>query len=138
MYLSRWHRGVCEEPYAGVCVRKTVHWHADWPALRERLQYKTARPSHKSSRCARCPQASKQLPEVADTLDSLMELTLQHPAQRCAAAKLRPLWTALLGALDRALLATHRSKFTQFLLWFIAQQRRAYRVRVRVRVRVGA
>ena len=83
-------------------------------------------------------QASKELPEVADTLDSLMELTFQHLAQRCAAGQLRPAWTALLGAVDRALLATRRSKYTQFLLWFVAQQARAYRVRVRVRVRVGA
>ena len=66
---------------------------------------------------------------MADTLDSLMELTFQHLAQRCAAGQLRPAWTALLGALDRALLATHRSKFTQFLLWFVAQQARGRDVR---------
>ena len=41
---------------------------------------------------------------------------------RCGAGQLRPAWTTLLGALDRALLTTHRSKFTQFLLWFVAQQ----------------
>ncbi len=46
------------------------------------------------------------------------------PPNRCGAGQLRAAWTTLLGALDRALLATHRSKFTQFLLWFVAQQAR--------------
>ena len=76
----------------------------------------------------RPPQVSQQLPEVADTMDSLMELTFQHLAQRCAAGQLRTAWSALLVALDRALLATHRSKFTQFLLWFVAQQVRGARI----------
>jgi len=51
-------------------------------------------------------------------------LKRRSPPNRCGAGQLRAAWTTLLGALDRALLATHRSKFTQFLLWFVAQQAR--------------
>ena len=39
--------------------------------------------------CALAPQAFRErteLSELADTLDSLMELTFQHLAQRCASA----------------------------------------------------
>ena len=73
----------------------------------------------------RCPSSCRR---SRTPLDSLMELTFQHLAQRCAAGQLRPAWSALLVALDRALLATHRSKFTQFLLWFVAQQVRGTRI----------
>ena len=52
---------------------------------------------------------------------------VECPPTRCGAGQLRPAWTTLLGALDRALLSTHRSKFTQFLLWFVAQQARRQR-----------
>lgn len=51
-----------------------------------------------------------------------MELTFQHLEVRCATGQLRGAWTTLLGALERTLVSTHRCKFTQFLLFYLAQQ----------------
>ena len=60
--------------------------------------------------------------ELADTMDALMELTFQHLEVCCATGQLRGAWTTLLGALERTLVSTHRCKFTQFLLFYLAQQ----------------
>ena len=51
--------------------------------------------------------------ETADKLDSLMELTFQHLQRRQAAGQLGAAWDTLLGAFERCVLLTHRSKFTQ-------------------------
>ncbi|GBF88999.1 hypothetical protein Rsub_01498 [Raphidocelis subcapitata] len=55
--------------------------------------------------------------EAVDKLDSMMELVLQHMARRCEAGQLPQLWATLLAAFERSLLHTHRSKFTQYLLF---------------------
>lgn len=62
------------------------------------------------------PDAAKMLAlRCADTLDSLMELTLGHLARRVAApGQLEPAWQTLLAAFERYVLPVHRSKFTQF------------------------
>ncbi|KAA6429038.1 MAG: hypothetical protein FRX49_01148 [Trebouxia sp. A1-2] len=61
--------------------------------------------------------------ETADTLDSLMELTFDHLLWRCNdAAQLQRTWTVMLAAFDRTLLHTYRSKFTQFLVYYLCQQ----------------
>ena len=60
--------------------------------------------------------------ETADKLDSLMELTLEHLSRRQAAGQLLPAWDTLLAAFERSVLLTHRSKFTQFLLFFACRQ----------------
>ena len=51
--------------------------------------------------------------ETADKLDSMMELTFQHLERRGAAGQLGAAWDTLLGAFERSVLLTHRSKFTQ-------------------------
>ena len=51
-----------------------------------------------------------------------MELAFEHLRQRCVAGQLGGAWATLLAALERTLLATPRSKFTQFLLFYVAQQ----------------
>ena len=61
--------------------------------------------------------------ETADTLDSLMELTFDHLLWRCNdAAQLQRTWAVMLAAFDRTLLHTYRSKFTQFLVYYMCQQ----------------
>ena len=42
--------------------------------------------------------------------------------RRCKAGQLGDAWGTLLGAFERSILHTHRSKFTQFLLWFLADK----------------
>ena len=61
--------------------------------------------------------------ETADTLDSLMELTFDHLLWRCSeAGQLPRTWAVMLAAFDRTLLHTYRSKFTQFLVYYMCQQ----------------
>ena len=58
----------------------------------------------------------------ADRLDSLMEQMLAHLQWRCAQGQLGEAWASMLGSFERALLHAHRSKFTQFLLFYLAKQ----------------
>ncbi|KAK9817200.1 hypothetical protein WJX72_010975 [[Myrmecia] bisecta] len=60
--------------------------------------------------------------ETADKLDSMMELTLEHLQRRCQAGQLGQTWRSLLVAFERAMLPTHRSKFTQYLIFYLCQQ----------------
>ena len=60
--------------------------------------------------------------ETADSLDSLMELTFEHLVWRCSAGQLQRSWLVLLTAFERTLLHTYRSKFTQFLVYYLCQQ----------------
>ncbi|PNH03401.1 RNA polymerase I-specific transcription initiation factor RRN3 [Tetrabaena socialis] len=66
------------------------------------------------------PQASSRPPvdEMANKLDSMMELAFEHLAKRIAAGDQRQVWETLLSAFERTVLNTHRSKFTQFLLFY--------------------
>lgn len=67
-------------------------------------------------------ETEKQLPvdETADKMDSLMELTLQHLKHRISRGELQHVWKSLLDAFDSIILQTHRSKFTQFLIFYVA------------------
>ncbi|PRW34096.1 RNA polymerase I-specific transcription initiation factor RRN3-like [Chlorella sorokiniana] len=67
--------------------------------------------------------------ETADKLDSMMELTFQHLERRGAAGQLGTAWDTLLGAFERSVLLTHRSKFTQFLLFYACRQQPEQRCR---------
>ena len=60
--------------------------------------------------------------ETADSLDSLMELTFDHLVWRCQAGQLQRTWAVMLSAFERTLLHTYRSKFTQFLVYYMCQQ----------------
>ena len=51
-----------------------------------------------------------------------MEQTLAHLQWRCAQGQLGEAWASMLGSFERALLHAHRSKFTQFLLFYLAKQ----------------
>ena len=72
------------------------------------------------------PVASTSEPSVvdatADSLDSLMEQTFDHLVWRCNAGQLQRAWGVLLTAFERTLLHTYRSKFTQFLVYYMCQQ----------------
>jgi len=59
--------------------------------------------------------------ETADKLDSLMELTMEHLGRRVAAGQLPAAWDTLGTAFERTVLHTHRSKFTQFLIFYLAR-----------------
>ena len=60
--------------------------------------------------------------ETADSLDSLMEMTFDHLEWRCKAGQLHRAWAVMLSAFERTLLHTYRSKFTQFLVYYMCQQ----------------
>lgn len=61
--------------------------------------------------------------EMADKLDSLMELCLKHLMKRMmAAGQLQATWETLVGAFEKTILHTHRSKFTQYVVFFAAQK----------------
>lgn len=61
--------------------------------------------------------------ETADKLDSMMELTFGHLERRAAAGQLPgTAWDTLLSSFERCVLLTHRSKFTQFLLFHACQR----------------
>ena len=72
------------------------------------------------------PVASTSEPSVidatADSLDSMMEQTFEHLVWRCNAGQLQRAWNVLLVAFERTLLHTYRSKFTQFLVYYLCQQ----------------
>jgi RNA polymerase I-specific transcription initiation factor RRN3 len=60
--------------------------------------------------------------ETRGKLDALMGLVLQHLQQRCAAGQLRPAWATMLHTFERSILDTYRSKFTQFLMFFLCEK----------------
>ncbi|GLI69244.1 hypothetical protein VaNZ11_013820 [Volvox africanus] len=64
--------------------------------------------------------------EMANKMDSLMELAFEHLRKRIAAGELRQLWETLLSSFERTILNTHRSKFTQFLLFYVCFQSPMY------------
>ncbi|KAJ9509497.1 hypothetical protein QJQ45_001961 [Haematococcus lacustris] len=58
--------------------------------------------------------------ETANKLDSLMELAFAHLATRCdQAGGLQAVWEVLLTIFERSILNTHRSKFSQYLVFFM-------------------
>ncbi|KAL6758121.1 RNA polymerase I-specific transcription initiation factor RRN3-domain-containing protein, partial [Haematococcus lacustris] len=57
---------------------------------------------------------------TANKLDSLMELAFAHLATRCdQAGGLQAVWEVLLAIFERSILNTHRSKFSQYLVFFM-------------------
>ncbi|KAG2436969.1 hypothetical protein HXX76_006484 [Chlamydomonas incerta] len=64
------------------------------------------------------PSTRPPVDEMANKLDSMMELAFEHLGKRIAAGELRQLWDTLLSAFERSILNTHRSKFTQFLVFY--------------------
>lgn len=59
--------------------------------------------------------------ETADKLDSMMEMTLEHLSHRIELGQLPAAWSTAMSAFERTILQTHRSKFVQFLLFYMAR-----------------
>lgn len=59
--------------------------------------------------------------ETADKLDSMMEMTMEHLERRVVSGQLPATWDTTLGAFERTILHTHRSKFVQFLVFYLAR-----------------
>ena len=60
---------------------------------------------------------------LASKMDSMMEQALLHFESRSTRGdQLLQLWSVLLGIFERSLLLTHRSKFTQFLLFYLCSR----------------
>eukprot|EP00887_Chlorella_sp_A99_P008082 scaffold12.g8082.t1 len=66
-------------------------------------------------------QAARDAKDTVDKLDSMMELTFAHLQRRVGAGQLAQAWATLLAAFERSVLHTHRSKFAQFLLFFLCR-----------------
>lgn len=63
-----------------------------------------------------------QSDEAAEKLDSMMCLLFQHLAFRMRGSQLPRTRQALLNSFFSTVLNTHRSKFTQYLLWYLLDQ----------------
>ena len=59
---------------------------------------------------------------MAAKLDALMELTLAHLEARVRGGQLLCAWDGLMRSFFATILPTHRSKFTQYLVWFLADK----------------
>ncbi|KAK3236733.1 hypothetical protein CYMTET_53142 [Cymbomonas tetramitiformis] len=66
-------------------------------------------------------QQQRPVTEQADKMDTMMELTLAHLARRCQQGEvhLHAVMTTLLRAFTKSLLHAFRSKFTQFILFYV-------------------
>ena len=64
--------------------------------------------------------------EMADKMDALMELVLAHLKRRIARGEVHQVWKSLLDAFESIILQTHRSKFTQFVVFYVASASPVY------------
>lgn len=71
------------------------------------------------------PSGRQPTTESAEKLDALMGLVFEHLGRRCKAGQLRAAWATLLHTFQRSILNSHRSKFTQYLLWYLCDKARA-------------
>ncbi len=55
-----------------------------------------------------------------------MGLVFEHLGRRCEAGQLQAAWNTTLHTFQRAILHTHRSKFTQYLLWYLCEKARPF------------
>eukprot|EP00204_Picochlorum_oklahomense_P001235 CAMPEP_0118808542 /NCGR_PEP_ID=MMETSP1161-20130426/36035_1 /TAXON_ID=249345 /ORGANISM="Picochlorum oklahomensis, Strain CCMP2329" /LENGTH=754 /DNA_ID=CAMNT_0006737935 /DNA_START=101 /DNA_END=2365 /DNA_ORIENTATION=- len=69
---------------------------------------------------------SIQVDEMADKMDSLMELVVSHLKRRISKGEIQMVWRSLLDAFEGIVLQTHRSKFTQFLVFYVASTSPVY------------
>jgi hypothetical protein len=53
-----------------------------------------------------------------------MGLVFEHLGRRCEAGQLAAAWATTLHTFQRTILHTHRSKFTQYLLWYLCEKAR--------------
>ena len=60
-----------------------------------------------------------QIDETAEKLDSMMTQVFQYISRCQQSGQLVTTWQALLDSFFITVLNTHRSKFTQYLLWYI-------------------
>lgn len=60
-----------------------------------------------------------QIDETAEKLDSMMSQMFRHIDRARQRGQLAGTWQALLDSFFATVLNTHRSKFTQYLLWYI-------------------
>lgn len=67
-----------------------------------------------------------EVDEMADKMDSLMELTLSHLRHRISRGEIQNVWKSLLDAFEGIVLQTHRSKFTQFVVFYVASTSPVY------------
>ena len=51
-----------------------------------------------------------------------MDLVFKHLEHRCEQGQLSGAWATLLHTFEQSILDTHRSKFTQYLLWYLCRQ----------------
>ncbi|CAL8468014.1 g7552 [Coccomyxa elongata] len=68
------------------------------------------------------PSGRQPTTESAEKLDALMGLVFEHLGRRCEAGQLQAAWNTSLHTFQRTILHTHRSKFTQYLLWYLCEK----------------
>ena len=65
---------------------------------------------------------SLQTDETAEKLDSMMFLVFEYLRTRATQGQLQRTWQAVLDSFFTTVLNTHKSKFTQYLLWYLLDQ----------------
>lgn len=114
---------LCRE-YVHICIHHQSTRDTHWCISNSRSGSKT----HELMTSVQVPPAQRTAAdEQADKLDAMMELTLGHLEQRAVEGQAAGVWATLMASLDRVLLPTQRSKFTQFLLFYAARQVRPRR-----------
>ncbi|KAK9901703.1 hypothetical protein WJX75_009400 [Coccomyxa subellipsoidea] len=73
-------------------------------------------------KAAASPSGRQPTTESAEKLDALMGLVFEHLGRRCEAGQLAAAWATTLHTFQRTILHTHRSKFTQYLLWYLCEK----------------
>ena len=73
---------------------------------------------------AASPSGRQPTTESAEKLDALMGLVFEHLGRRCEVGQLHAAWATTLHTFQRTILHTHRSKFTQYLLWYLCEKAR--------------
>ena len=83
--------------------------------------------SRAGGKAAASPSGRQPTTESAEKLDALMGLVFEHLGRRCEAGQLPAAWATTLHTFQRTILHTHRSKFTQYLLWYLCEKARPLR-----------
>lgn len=63
-----------------------------------------------------------QVDANADKLDCMMCLVFQHLERRVAASDFKQVWRCLASGFFASVLSTHRSKFTQYIMWYLCKE----------------
>jgi RNA polymerase I-specific transcription initiation factor RRN3 len=66
-------------------------------------------------------EVEMEVPEMAEKLDVLMELMFEFIDECISTGRSQEVWITLLKLFDTKVLTTHKSKYTQFLVFYLSR-----------------